>query len=487
MDRVDDLSLDPQDWTAFKRLAHQALDDALEFVETVRDRKVWQPVPDTVKSGMAQPLPMEGTPLDSVYEEFKTSVLPYATGNIHPRFFGWVHGSGQAGSIIAETMAAAMNSNCGGRDHGAIYVERQVIDWCKELFQFPDDAGGLLVSGTSMANLIGIAVARYAVDRNIRASGACTEHDRLVVYGSAEVHESLVKAMELLGMGSSRLRKIAVLEDFTIDVNELRRTIGEDRANGLRPLCCVGCAGTVNTGAIDDLDELADICEQEQLWFHVDGAFGALCMTSTQLKSRLTGIERADSLAFDFHKWAHVQYDAACILVRDAELHRGCFTMRPPYLQHLRAGLGGGQDWPCEFGPELSRSFRALKIWFALKEHGINRLGLLIDQNCAQARYLAGRIALEPDLEVLAPVELNIVCFRCRRTGIDEAKLDRLNSDIVVDLQLSGVAAPSTSRIHGKLAIRVNITNHRTRIADLDVFLGALLETAKARLTGYLA
>lgn len=482
MDEPIEMSLDPKDWSAFRRVAHEALNDALDFLETVRERPVWKPVPPEIRAQLLnEALPVDESPLETVYEQFRTRILPYATGNVHPRFFGWVHGAGQAGNIVAEMLAAAMNSNCGGRDHGAIYVEREVLGWCKQLFGFPSEASGLIVSGTSMANLVALGVARNARGP-LRTSGVGQAADRLVAYTSVETHESIAKALEILGLGSCSLRKVPINRDATIDLSTLQQFIAEDKAAGLRPYCLIGCAGTVNTGAVDDLQELARISKTEDIWFHVDGAFGALCMLSEKLQHRLKGIEQADSLAFDFHKWAHVQYDAGCVLVRRADLHRAAYSMRPPYLQGLSRGLGAGQDWPCELGIELSRSFRALKIWFAFKEHGARKLGQLIERNCEQARYLAERVATKPELELLSPAYLNIVCFRVRAAGLDEKSLDQMNAEIVTDIQESGVAAPSTTRVHGRLAIRINITNHRTQFRDLDVLVNAVLKAFHSRL-----
>jgi glutamate/tyrosine decarboxylase-like PLP-dependent enzyme len=478
---AEETSLDPSDWNEFRRLAHEALDETISYLETVRERPVWQPVPEEVRARLAAPLPKDETPLTDVYRQFTRDILPYATGNIHPRFFGWVHGSGQAGNIVADLLGSAMNSNCGGRDHGAIYVEREVMGWFKELFGFPAESAGLLVSGTSMANLIAMGVARNSLRGDMRGEGVIATAKNLTAYASAEVHSSVVRAMEILGIGSSALRKIAVNPDFSIDLARLAEQIAKDRAAGMQPFCVIGCAGTVNTGAIDDLEQLAALCAAQQLWFHVDGAFGALCMMSDRLRSRLKGIEKADSLAFDLHKWAHVQYDAGCVLVRSGDAYRAAYSMRPAYLQHISRGLSAGEDWPCDFGPELSRSFRALKVWFAFKEHGTRRIGELIDQNCAQAQYLAKRIASEPELELLAPVSLNIVCFRLLGAGMDAAGLDKFNENVVADVQESGVAAPSTTRIKRQLAIRVNITNHRTQRADLDTLVDAVLKAGRLR------
>ena len=481
-DREPELTLDPENWEIFRASAHAALDDAIEFIRAVRQRPVWQPVPERVRTALGGSIPESGQDFDEVYREFKDLILPYSTGNTHPRFFGWVHGTGLAGGVVAEMLAAAMNANCGGRDHGAIHVERAVIGWCKELFGLPEQASGLLVSGTSMANLIALCVARNARSTGqIRSNGVGEHPRRLVAYASTEIHECVVKAMEILGLGAAYLRRIPADGQFRMNLQALRKRIADDRKSGLEPFCVVGTAGTVNTGAIDDLDELASLCAAEQIWFHVDGAFGALCILSDTLRPLVNGIERANSIAFDFHKWMHVPYDAGCILIRRGDLHRSAFSMRPPYLGELPRGLAGGEDWPCDFGPELSRGFRALKIWFAIKQHGTRRFGQLIAQNCSQARWLAEQIGDQPELELLAPASLNIVCFRYRTGGLGGKALDDLNEEVVQDLHELGIAAPSTTRVGGRLAIRVNITNHRCRRADFDLLLSAVLAAGRRR------
>jgi len=384
--------------------------------------------------------------------------------------------------IIAEMMAAAMNANCGGRDHGAIYVERQVIAWCRQIMGYPETAGGLLVSGTSMGNVIALAVARNArAGCDVRAKGIMRAPNPLVAYSSSEAHSSLIKGLELLGLGRESLHKIAVDERFAIDPVALRQAVREDRQSGKQPFCVIGCAGTVNTGGMDDLEALADICREENLWFHVDGAFGALCALSDSLRPLVRGIERSDSIAFDFHKWMFVQYDAGCVLVRDGQLQKQTFAARPDYLQHSERGLAGGGEWYTDLGPELSRSFRALKVWFALKEHGISRFARMIEKNCRQAQYLARLIKMSPALELLAEPTLNIVCFRYHHTEMAEEELDQFNRDIVADLQERGIAAPSTTRIRGKLAIRVAITNHRSRRDDFDLLVESVLQLASER------
>ena len=477
-----DESLDPQDWEAFRRLAHSALDDAVDYLRDVRQRPVWKPVPENVKQRLRQPLPTAPQGIESTYREFREAVFPYATGNIHPRFWGWVHGTGLATGIISEMMGAAMNSNCGGRDHGALYVERQVIDWCRQIVSYPDAASGLLVSGTSMGSLIGLAVARNArAGCDVRARGTACAPRTLVTYASSEAHSSIAKALELLGLGRDSLRKVAVDEKSAIDTGALQQSIEEDRRAGNQPFCLVGCAGTVNTGGMDDLDTLANICRSGGLWFHVDAAFGALCGFSDSLRPLIRGIERSDSVAFDFHKWMYVQYDAGCVLVRDGQLHRQAFATRPDYLQRSDRGLAGGGEWFTDLGPELSRSFRALKVWFALKERGVQGFARVVEKNCHQAQYLAKLVEATPALELLAHPTLNVVCFRYHSGEMAEEELDQINRDIVADLQERGIAAPSTTRVHGKLAIRVAITNHRSKREDFDLLVKSILLLAGER------
>ncbi|MEX2519833.1 MAG: pyridoxal-dependent decarboxylase [Paracoccaceae bacterium] len=471
---TDRPSLDPADWRAFRALAHRMLDCALDHAEGAAERPVWRPTPEATRAALCTAPPWEGEGADAAAETVLTHILPYPTGNTHPRFFGWVHGAGTPGAMIAEVMAAAMNSNLGGRDHAANLVESQVIDWMKRVFGFPDGASGLVLSGTSMATLIAIISARAKMaGRDIRREGARQGEAPLVGYTSTEGHSCIARCFDQIGLGTDALRLVPVRDDFTMDTSRLRAMITADRAAGAQPFCVIGAAATVNTAATDDLSALADICAEEGLWFHVDGAFGAVAALSERLKPRLAGIERADSIAFDFHKWMHVQYDAGCVLVRDGASHLGAFAHGADYLSGMPRGLGAAKPWFSDYGVELSRGFRALKVWFTLKEHGLRRLGEKVEDNVAQAAHLGRLVDAAHDLERLAPVSLNIVCFRYAPDGFD-GDLDALNREIVMDLQESGIAAPSTTMIRGRAAIRVNITNHRTRLADMDILVGAI-------------
>ena len=483
-DAVRPSSLDPIDWTEFRCLAHAMLDRSLNQIRNRRDQPVWTPPTDDVAEAFQDSLPHKPQGTDRVCRDISRFVQPFGTGNTHPRFFGWVHGTGTPGGVIAELVSAALNANCGGRNHVGHHVENQVIDWWRQIFQFPETSSGLLVSGTSMATQIALTVARNeALPFDVREEGVVEQGREsgldLIAYTSQEAHGSVDKAMETLGLGRKRLRRIKVDANGRMDTQELALSMNADRRAGLTPFAVIATAGTVNLGAVDPLHEIADIAERENVWLHVDGAFGALAVLSPQDRHKVRGIERAHSLAFDFHKWLHVPYDAGMVLLRDRECHLSAFGMEQDYLAGTDRGLAAGQPWFCSYGPELSRGFRALKVWFTMKEHGLERLGRKIADNCRQAEWLAERIGDHSNLELLAPVALNIACFRFVDRGLAEAEFDQINSDIVVTLQENGIAAPSTTRLGGRLAIRVNITNHRTTTADLEILISAILRIGK--------
>ena len=472
--------LDPTDWAATRAQAHRMLDDILDHVQQVGAGPVWSPIPDAVRAEFRTALPWEPSALGAVHEDFKRLILPHSTGNLHPRFMGWVHGGGNVAGMLAEMLAAGLNANLGGRDHIPVEVERQVTRWMAELFGFPAGASGLFVTGTSTANLIGVLAARADVlGPESRVDGVGEAGQGLVAYASTAAHGCIAKALDMAGLGSGALRLIPTDDAGRIMTAILAETVAADRAAGLKPFLIVGSAGTVDIGAVDDLNALADIAARERVWLHVDGAFGALGRLSPELSPLFDGIERAQSIAFDFHKWGQAPYDAGFILMRDEAKHRAAFASTAPYLQRQTRGLAAGQPWPCDYGPDLSRGFRALKVWFAFKTYGAAAIGRSIAGTCRLAEIMARRVDAEPELERLAPVALNIVCFRFR--GPDS---DRLNTEIVEALQTSGVAAPSTTTINGRLAIRAAIVNHRTREHDIDIVLDEVLRLGRV-LSGF--
>lgn len=474
-------SLDPGDWSAVRALGHCMVDDMVGHLADLASGPVWTRMPDALREELRTPLPRAGEGAEAAYAGFRRLVQPYATGNLHPAFMGWVHGGGNPVGMLAELLAGALNANLGGRDHAPVEVERQVIRWAAEMMGFPASASGLLVTGTSIANLIAVLVART------RALGPAVRREgiggvRLAAYASAAAHGCIPRALDMAGIGSDRLRLVPCDGEHRMRLDALAEMVAADRRAGFLPFLAVGTAGTVNTGAVDDLDGIARLCAAEGLRFHVDGAFGALAMLSPARRPLLAGIERADSVAFDFHKWGQVPYDAGCILIRDGADQLATFGQDVAYLRREARGLAGGHPWPCDLGPDLSRGFRALKVWMTLKAYGADRLGAVVDQCCALAQRLAAHVTAEPALELLAPVPLNIVCFRVRPRGVGGADgLDRLNADIVADLQEAGIAAPSTTTLGGKLAIRAAIVNHRTTERDIDQLVPAVLAAARAR------
>ncbi|MEX2238912.1 MAG: pyridoxal-dependent decarboxylase [Dehalococcoidia bacterium] len=472
-------TLDPESWGDFRALGHRMVEDIADYLENIRDRPVWQAVPDEVAATMQQPVPVEGAGEEAAYDEALRNVLPYNMANVHPRFWGWVMGSGAPIGVLGDFLASALNSQLGGADHMPSRVELQVVEWCKEMLGYAPDASGVLTSGGSMANLYALAVARHCkAGWDVREEGLAGHQD-LVTYASTEAHSSIQRAIEALGMGNRNLRRVAVDSDLRLDARRLREAIQQDLSAGRKPICVVANVGATNAGSIDPLPEIAEVCREFDLWFHVDGAFGAMAYLSQEFRPALAGMELADSLALDLHKWGYLPFAVGCVLVRDAESHRRTFTLRPDYLKQVERGASAGPIWFSDYGLELTREFKALKVWMALKAYGTRRLGELIQQNIDQARYLGELVERSPQLELLAPVPLNTVCFRYVREGLSEIELDELNEEILLRIQESGEFLPSATHVAGHYAIRVSITNHRSRFEDFDALAEAVERTAE--------
>ena len=469
----------PAEWAAFRQQAHGMLDDMLTYLEDIRERPVWQPIPDAVRAGFREALPRAPGDLQQAHHTFMNNILPYSVGNAHPGFMGWVHGGGSPVGMLAEMLAAGLNANLGGRDHIPIEVERQILRWVRELFGFPETASGLFVTGSSTANLIGTLVARTRkLGSEVRNTGMAASTQRLTAYTSARAHGCIAQAMDLAGLGKDMLRLVPVNDQGQMDLTVLAAQMKVDTERGFTPFLIVGTAGTVDAGAIDDLTAIAQLARQHDTYFHVDGAFGALAMLSPTLAPRLKGLELADSVAFDFHKWMQVPYDAGFVIVRDGELHLDTFaTQQKTYLKRGERGMAAGSPWPCDYGPDLSRGFRALKTWFTLKVYGADKLGQVIEHSCALAQYMQQKITTLPSLQLLSPVALNVVCFRYLPDGADgaDAGADALNQQIVIALQESGIVAPSSTTMGGHFAIRAALFNHRTTTRDIDALLDATL------------
>ncbi|SDA87320.1 Glutamate or tyrosine decarboxylase [Algoriphagus alkaliphilus] len=471
-----DLTLDPENWDAMRQLGHRMIDDLFDYWENIRNEKIWKPIPQEVKEFLDQPIPEKGQNPEDVYREFKQNIFPYNKGNVHPRFFAWIQGTGTPLGVLADLLASGMNPNVAIGEHSAMYVDRQVVNWCKELMNFPSEASGILVSGGSMANITALTVARNSFrDEKIRTQGLKAASAQLVLYCSTETHSCIQKAAEIIGLGTAAVRKIGVNDHFEMKVEELEFQIQGDIEAGLLPFCIVGTSGTVNTGAIDPMDELLAVSRKYGLWFHVDGAYGALARLDPKYADRLKAIEEADSLAFDLHKWLYVPYEVGCTLIRDAKKHRDSFALTPNYLIQESRGLSGGLDSINNHGFELSRGFKALKIWMSLKEHGREKYAQMIAQNNRQAEYLADLVNMSPDLELMAPVSMSITCFRMIKPGYTENQLGELNRGILLRLQEEGIASPSSTILNGKYTLRIANVNQRTQMGDMDLLVREVL------------
>lgn len=468
-------TLDPADWTSARALAHRMVDDAIDHLGSLRDRPLWRAMPDRVREGFSARLPDRPQPLEQAYAEIVENLMPHGMGNIHPRFWMWYMGAGNFTGALADFLAAIDGSNLGGGNTAASQVDRQVTDWVRDMMGFPASASGTLVNSGSMANILGLTAARNAMAGiDLREVGVDAMPQPLRFYASDQVHNCHHKAMNLLGLGKKALSKVPSDDAFRMQVGELRNRIQADRASGIRPACVIATAGTTNTGSIDDLNAIADLCAEEGLWLHVDGCIGAMLAIAPENRHLVAGLARADSLALDLHKGFQAPFDVGCTLLRDRRLHRQTFAEDAEYLQKMTRGIAAA-EFLHDYGLDTSRGFRALKIWMMLKEHGVAKFGRLIDQGIAQARHLAGLIAREPMLELMAPTVIDIVSFRFNPGGADEDRLRALNIEIMLRLQEDGTAAVSDTTIHGRHCLRAAICNHRTRRADLDLLVSEVM------------
>jgi len=472
-------TLDPADWAKTRALAHRMVDDAIDHLGGVRDRPLWQAMPASVQATFSEPLPQGPQPLEQVYSEITAHLMPHPMGNIHPRFWMWYMGAGNFTGALGDFLAAIDGSNLGGGNMAASLIDRQVTEWIRDMIGFPEGASGTLVNGGSMANIIGLMAARNAMAGvDLRQEGVDAMPQPLRFYASDQVHSCHYKAMNLLGLGKKSLCKLPSDDAFRMDTVKLKAMIRADREYGSRPACVIATAGTTNTGSIDDLSAIADLCANEGIWLHVDGCIGALMAIAPDHRHLVAGIERADSLALDLHKGLQAPFDVGCALVRDRKQHRQTFAEDAEYLQKMSRGIAAA-EFLHDYNLDTTRGFRALKIWMMLKEHGVAKFGRLIDQGIAQAKYLDGLIENEAVLELMAPTVIDIVCFRYNPGGLDEGTLRDLNIEIMLRLQETGVAAVSDTTIHGRHCLRAAICNHRTRHADLDLLVTEVLRTGE--------
>jgi aromatic-L-amino-acid decarboxylase len=461
-------------WTAeeIRRIGYRVVDLIADHLSTLPSEPVFTPVPTTLaRQFLSTAAPLDPVAPDDILTAFADTIEPYPFGNGHPRFWGWVNSPPAVMGIFADALAAAMNPSCAGGNHAAIYVERQVIGWLRDLLGFPGSSMGLLVSGGSMATMTALAVARHVKSGgDVRVNGLRDAPNPFGFYLSAEAHSCARKAIELLGFGSASIRTIATGADYRMDVGALDAALERDRARGVQPVAVVASAGTTNTGAIDDLEAIAQICRRHGVWMHVDAAYGGPAILSGEYAQRLAALSRADSVALDPHKWLFVPVEAGFVIVRDADAMRAAFSLVPAYIR-TEGNAGGvyGPPWFSEYGFQQTRGFRALKVWMTMMQFGLNGYKAAIEESLALARYLADHVRSAPDLALMAPPGLSVVCFRfVDAAAADEASAAALNRTLLERLQLGGEAFITSTELRGQFVLRACIVNHRSTRGDVD-------------------
>ena len=476
-------------WSAeeVKRVGYKVVDLMAEYLAQLPSRPVFQPVPaEHGEALISSPLPALGESIDTILDRFAKTIAPYPFGNGHPKFYGWVNSPPAIVGVMAEALAAAMNPSVAGGNHAAVWVERQVLEWFKQLVGFPSDSMGLLVSGASSAAITALNVARYRACStrgwNVRATGlGQTDHPRLLVYKGAEGHSCHQRAVELLGMGSENLRIVPVDDDLRMQPAALDKMLVADLAAGHVIVAVIASAGTVNTGAIDPLDAIADVCARHRVWLHVDAAYGGPAIMTERHAEVLAPLSRADSIALDPHKWMYVPVDAGLVLVKDAVAMRDAFSLVPPYLR-TDGNMRGvqGPTWFSEYGAEQTRPFRALKVWAALRYFGTDGYRELIEHDIEVAEHLAERVRRTDGYEVWEPTSLSIVCFRAipRELADRHEAIDAFNKRVLEDLQLSGDGFLSGTVLNQRFWLRACIVNPTASTADIDAVFDAVRATA---------
>lgn len=485
-DKVNSIeeTLDPEDWEAMRTLGHQMVDDMLDHLQNIRSKSLGSPPAQAVQD-ICVPLSQDGEGEERVYQLFQNSILPYSALGTSPRFWGFAVGTGSPYGMLAEMLRAGVNS---GQESflAEAHVHKKVISWITQMIDYPKEAGGVLVNGGSEANFTGLAVARNAKSEvDIKAKGVQGVARRMTLYCSEEAHHCLERSVELLGLGNEALRWIPTDDDCRIDLDALKKAIEEDKKNNYHPFCIIGCAGTVNSGAFDDFHALADLAEKENMWLHVDGAFGAWIKLSKTHKHLADGLERADSIAIDLHKWMCMPYGIGCTLVKDRLAHYSTFVYghEAKYLQSVIEQSDDQLTNSQNLSLSLSRNFASLKVYMLLRAYGKKKYANLVQQNIDQINYLAGLIGGEPNMEISPPVASNIICFRYKPADLKEPEIEKLNRRIYDQLNQIALFMVSDTTIKGKYMLRACHVNHRSQKQDFD-FLVAQVKKIGEQLAG---
>jgi glutamate/tyrosine decarboxylase-like PLP-dependent enzyme len=477
---VRDLDWDP-------KRAREFADRTLDIWEELLERMPTLAVAGSsseqqVREAVARPIPDEPLPDDELFDYLRQMTFEWSMYPGHPRFMAYISGAGTVPGAPSDLLAAGINMNVGGwrLSPAATEIELALIRWFADQFGLPEDAGGLLVSGGAMANFVALKTARdHGASWDIRNRGVAAGAP-LVLYASQEVHVVNDRAADMLGLGADAVRKIPVDQGYRMRIDALREAVARDRAEGLRPFAVVGTAGTVATGAIDPLPEIADVCAEEGLWMHVDAAYGGPAILTDDLGPQLAGIERADSIAFDPHKWMYTPLSGGCVLIRDYTDLVLSFAALAGYIHEDKERSGHGMDLGM-MGPQFSRGFQALKIWVSLLAHGRRAYARRISHDAELARYMGAEVVRRPDFELAAPVGLSICCFRYVPEGLGddpdrEDYLNTLNERLMTEIHLDGRAFCSNAILDGRFVLRACIVNFRTEADDIDGTLDVAAE-----------
>ncbi len=447
-----------------------------DYLGGLRDRPAYRQISSReIRRGLDSELPFKGTDFDSLLKVFRETIVPFSRQNAHPRMFGYVQSPGTPLGAFADLLSSTLNANLTiWRSAPApVELERLTIDWIRQILGFPAEAGGLFVSGGSMANLAALAAARETKYQSL---------GRLRIYASTATHFSITKAAALLGIGRENLRHVAVDERFRMRVDDLVGKITDDLEAGYVPFCVVGNAGTVDTGAVDPLREIREVADRFELWMHVDGSYGAFAILAPSARELFAGMEQADSIALDPHKWLYLPVDVGCVIYRNPEIARAAFAHEADYTRMF--GEKADEALVCwDYGPELSRRFRALKVWMLLKGVGLDRLSDAIESNLACARHLESVVHASEDFAMVAPVELSIFCFRhlpAQLTNQPLAAIDAFNERLMVALQRDGSSYLSNTTVSGRFALRGCVLNYRTTLRDMEILLEDLRRVGKS-------
>ncbi len=452
----------------FRNLGHKVVDLLADYLEGIENKRVFPDVePRTVNALFSGPLPRDPASPDEVLSELEAKLLPYCTNVGHPGYMGLITPSPNPVGVIGDFICSAINQNIGVYSIGpsAVAMERQVVRWLTDLCGYDQKAGGNLTSGGMMANFVGLKVGRDAASQNKAQYEGVQGHG--AVYVSEERHVSVDKAVDCIGLGRNALRALPTNDRFQVRLDALEDAIAQDKKNGIRPVCIVGVFGTTNTGAMDDLHALRRIADREGMWLHVDAAYGGGMLLSHEWPVHDRGLELADSITIDPHKWFYAPLDAGAVLVRDERRLTASFGMKPSYLTD-EFDIENERYQYYVHGFEQSRRFRSLKVWMSFTRYGADQIGQWIDHNVRQAKHLYSLVAHDPEFESASVPPMSAICIRFTGTGLGEADSMALHAAVAQRVEQSGQFWISTTELKGKAYFRINPVNFRTRQGHMD-------------------